>query len=317
MRVLLTGASGNVGRNALRALVDDGHYVRALVLPGESVPKPFRVHPQVELFTGDLRDAARMREAARDQDAILHVAYIIPPLSNEKPDLARAVNVDGTRNLIAAAQVQPVPPRFLFVSTFDLFGVTAHLEPPRRATDPVVASDPYTEHKLQSERDVQASGLTWTILRFTDVPVIGLRMPHPMMYWFMPSQRFHVLHPKDAARALANALVCEEVWGRIWLIGGGDDCRVTFGQFVNSILEEYGIGALPDEAFSQEPYMMDWVDTSESQRVLQYQRHTFADVLADIRAVVGWRRHLLSAIRPLARWYVLRMSPYYGKRKSF
>jgi UDP-glucose 4-epimerase len=262
---------------------------------------------KVEPFVGDVRDAGRMREAVRDQDVIVHLAYIIPPTSDEQPELARAVNLDGARNLIDAACSQSTPPRFLFASTFDLFGDTSHVPPPRRVADPVCATDLYTEHKLQGETWVQESGLQWSILRFADVPVIGFRPAHPIMYEIPLAQRFEVLHTLDAGLALANALTCDAVWGRMMLIGGGEACQLTYGQFLFTLLTAMGIGALPEEAFSTKPYVTDWLDSSESQALLQYQRHTFADIARDIEAL----SRLIPLVRPLVRYFLLRMSPYW------
>ena len=75
-------------------------------------------------------------------------------------------------------------------------------------------------------------------------------------------------------------------------------------------LEAMGIGALPAQAFSTEPYCTDWLDTEESERLLGYQRYTYADVVRDIAALVGWRRHAVTLLRPLVRRYILRLSPH-------
>lgn len=312
MRVLLTGASGNIGSNALRSMIEQGHRVRALVpdLQKDNVPPEYQIHPDVEVFPGDIRDADRMEDAVSEQDVIVHLAYIIPPLCDEKPELARAVNLDGTRNLLDAALKQDTPPRFLFASTFDLFGDTSQQEPPRRPTDPVVATDMYTEHKLQGETWVKESGLTWCILRFSDVPIVGDRGPHPIMFEIPLSQRFEVIHSADAGLAIANVIPCEEAWNRVLLIGGGEACQLTYGEYLFSIMECMGLGKLPEDAFTNKPYCTDWLDTSESQALLQYQRHTFADILRETRAQIGARRHITRLLRPLVMRYILRMSPY-------
>ena len=81
-------------------------------------------------------------------------------------------------------------------------------------------------------------------------------------------------------------------------------------------LEAVGIGMLPDEAFGTKPYHTDWLDTAESERVLAYQRHTFDDYLRDMLRAVGWRRHVIRPSRPIARWWLLRSSPYWRVRKT-
>ena len=312
MHVLVTGATGNIGQSTVQILVEHGYQVRALIFDDGKMPalNPVFWHPRVERFPGDIRDAQRMAEAVHGQDAIVHLAYIIPPLSDEKPELARSVNLNGTRNLIEAAHRQANPPRFLFASTFDLFGRTAHLPPPRRLSDPVEPTDLYTEHKLQCEQWIQESALEWCIFRFTDVPLIGFRKPHPIMYEIPLKQRFEVLHTLDAALAVANALACAEVWRRIWLIGGGESCQITYRQYLFGLLAVMGIGELPEQAFTTKPYVTDWLDSSESQQLLHYQKHTFADILREVEAMSRLQRHLIPLVRPLVHAFLLRRSPY-------
>jgi nucleoside-diphosphate-sugar epimerase len=318
MRVLLTGATGNIGQSALKIMVEHGHHVRALVTNIKSARKSIAwalTHPQVDVVNGDVRDRSLMTDIMKDQEAVVHLAYILPPLSDEQPQLAEAVNVGGTRNLIDAAVAQPVPPRFLFASSFDLFGNTAHLPPPRTLADPIQPTDIYTQHKIQGEQWVQESGLEWCIFRFADIPVMGNRAPHPIMYEIPLAQRFEVIHTLDAGLALARALVTEEAWGKIWLIGGGKSCQTTYGDFLFAVLGASGIRALPAEAFSVSPYCSDWLDTSESQALLQYQRYSFADIVAEITQLNRRQRRMLVPLQPIIRSYVLRLSPYWKNRE--
>src|ERR1700688_3068694 len=123
MKILLTGAFGNIGTSTLQELLRQGHQVRCLVLRRKAHERTARRFAgKIELVQGDVRQAADLSKAVQDQDIIIHMAYMIPPRSEEQPDLARAINVDGTRNLLAAARSLPKPPRLLFASSFDVFG---------------------------------------------------------------------------------------------------------------------------------------------------------------------------------------------------
>ncbi len=313
MRVLVTGATGNIGQSAVTLLAERGHQVRAMTFSRTRASSAALAHPNVERFHADIRDASRVEQAVSGQEAIVHLAYVIPPLCDENPELARAVNLDGTRALLDAASRLPAPPRLLFASSFDLFGHTTHLPPPRRLTDPIQATDLYTEHKLQCEQWVQESALDWLIFRFSDVPVIGFRAPHPIMFEIPLQQRFETLHTLDAGLAIANALERDDIWRRIWLIGGGERCQITYGEFLFGMLSVMGIGTLPERAFTTKPYLTDWLDTAESEALLRYQRHSFADILAEVAAISRVQRRLIPFARPLVRRYLLRMSPYMAK----
>jgi hypothetical protein len=74
-----------------------------------------------------------------------------------------------------------------------------------------------------------------------------------------------------------------------------------------------GVQPMPDDAFSNAVYATDWVDTTESEALLHYQRHDFADIAEAIAASLGWKRRLVPLVGPLARGAILRLSPYHGR----
>ena len=115
---------------------------------------------------------------------------------------------------------------------------------------------------------------------------------------------------------MANALETEAVWSRVLFLGGGPSCQLTYREYVTRMLAAMGIGALPDEAFRKGAvYPTDWLDTAESEALLHYQRHSFADITAAVARNSGWRRHAATALGPLVRLALLRMSPHYPGRR--
>src|SRR5260221_1422173 len=280
MKILLTGAFGNIGMSTLQELLRQGHQVRCLVpRPKANERTARRFADKLELIQGDLRRTADLPAAVQEQDVIIHMAYMIPPRSEDQPGLARSINVDGTRNLLAAASSLHRPPRFFFASSFDVFGHTQDQPPPRKVTDPVQATDHYTAHKIACEEMVKTSGLEWAIFRFTDVPPLGLRSPHPIMFRIPLTTRFEVIHTYDAGLAVANGMRSDAIWNRILLIGGGPCCPMSYPGYPGRMLEMMGIGMLPETAFGTEPYSTDWADSEGSQGPLKHQPYPFAAIM--------------------------------------
>ena len=316
MKVLLTGPFGNVGSHTIPELLREGHEVRCLDLDtAENRGVARRFGRRIEVAWADIRDARAVARAADGAEAVLHLAARIPPGSNEDPDGARAVNVDGTAHVLRACVGQARKPMLLFTSTFDVHGRTLHRPPPRRVDDPLQATDPYTEHKIACEGMVRSSGLAWCILRLADVPVIGLRDPHPIMFEIGLDNRIESLHADDAAVALARALRTPEVWGRVLLVGGGPSCQLTYREYLARMLQAMGMPSLPEEAFSKAIYATDWVDSTAAQRLLRYQRHSFDDIVADIAACLGWKRRLVPVAAPIVLRRMLELSPYWKERR--
>ena len=114
----VTGASGFVGANLARALIDRGWRVRALVR-GDA---PSLAGLDVERVRGDLF-APALADAMRGCDALFHVAATYSLWHRHRDAVMRA-NVDGTRNVLAAARAARVP-RTVHTSSVAALGVRA------------------------------------------------------------------------------------------------------------------------------------------------------------------------------------------------
>jgi len=251
----------------------------------------------------------------KDVEAIIHLGFMLPPLTDEHPEKAQAVNVGGTRLLIEAAMKQPVPPKFIFASSFSVYGATQHMPPPRTASEPTNPSDNYTRHKVECEEATRNSGLDWCIVRLGLVPPRSMGGFSPKMFDAPAGARIEFAHPDDVALALTNSITCEAASGKTLLIGGGPSGQMYFRDFVNRMLQGMGLSSLPDRAFTTDASAFtDWLDTTESQELLQYQRNSFDDFIHEMRAHLGLGRYIMPLVAPLVRWWMLRQSPYYKAR---
>lgn len=317
MFVLLTGAFGNVGTSTVIELLARGHRVRTFDLPTRANQRAARkLKGRIEPVWGDLRNSEDVARAVSGVEAIIHLAFIIPKLSvtgvesELHPELAEAVNVGGTRNLLAAACAQPQPPQFVFASSIHVYGQTQDLIPPRTPDETPHPVEHYARHKVTCEQMVRQSGLRWSILRLAASLPIGISLDKGM--FDVPLRnRIEYIHTRDAGAAFASAVGREDLQGRLLLIGGGPTCQFYYEDFLRPVLTALGVGMLPAEAFSQEQFATDWFDTGESQRLLHYQTRTLADYVADIVNRMSWRREIAAAFRPLVRAWLLRHSPYW------
>jgi UDP-glucose 4-epimerase len=320
VKVLLTGAFGNIGSHTLKELLAQGHAVRCFdVASKENRRRARQATGHFEVVWGDLRRPDDVARAVQGQDAIVHLAFVIPKLSvtgvssEDRPDFAREINVGGTLNLLAAAKASPRVPAFVFASSLHVYGRTQHLPPPRRVTDPVQPVEHYAWHKAACEEMVKGSGLRWAILRLA--ASMPIRLIVDAGVFDVPlDNRIEYVHGRDVALALANTLHTEAAWGRTWHIGGGPACQFLYRDLPAQVLDAFGVGMLPNWAFRTEPFGVDWLDTTESQQVLRFQRHTLDDYVDDVRAALGPKRLAVIALRPLIRRHLLRLSPNYGQQ---
>jgi len=325
MRVLVTGGLGSIGREVTGLLLKVGHEVRCLDMDSQATRRALSAAVRApwwsrrfEIIWGDVRRGEDVRQAVAGVDAVVHLAAIIPPLSERKPELSREVNVGGTRLLIEAARRLNPKPKFVFSSSVSVYGPRMADPPPRRADEALNPTDHYTHHKVECEEMLGRSDLPWTVLRIAAVlstDVLGRF--DPLIFEIPLEQRIELVHAEDVARACVNALT-PVTDGKVLLIGGGSACQMLHRDFLKGITETSGLGMFPVSAFRvpREPrewFYTDFLDSEEAQRLLHFQVHTFADYLRQLRVKLGWRFFLARADRPLARRVLLRSSPYFGK----
>ncbi|UGS36420.1 NAD-dependent epimerase/dehydratase family protein [Capillimicrobium parvum] len=111
MRVLLTGATGLVGRPVLDRLLHQG--ARVTVLAVADTVRKLPGHDALDVVTGDLQAPDRLAAAARGVEVVVHAAGALPGSS---PAELERVNVEGTENLLLAAAEARVR-RFVLLSS--------------------------------------------------------------------------------------------------------------------------------------------------------------------------------------------------------
>lgn len=318
MKILITGAFGNLGLMCVERALALGHEVCCIdVYSHENRRRADAYGHRVHVMFGDIRDVSMMADAVEGADGIIHHASVLPPLTETHSHMAWAVNVEGTRQLIRLAERESArsqrPIRFIFPSSVTVFGTPTLGEAPRTVEDAVAASDNYTDHKLQCEQMLRASSLLWSILRVgvsvdartlstdwhTFTSLLRVRENNPVEY----------VHPKDVAFAMCQALSAQDAIHKTLLIGGGPDCQITQAEFLGVAIQACGL-TVDHRVFGQRAFYTHWMDTSESQHILQFQQHTFdhyqqemAGALANVRRVLTPLRPMVNRVLPhLLRW---------------
>jgi dihydroflavonol-4-reductase len=150
MKYLVTGSTGLLGNNVVRALRATGNEVRVLVRAG-SDPRPLE-GLAVERILGDVRDPAALTAACQQVDGVIHCAGHVH-VGWTQADLHRCINVDGTRNVAAAARAAGA--RLVHVSSTNALGLGNFQQPAdEEAGSPGMPELPYVLSKREAERVV-------------------------------------------------------------------------------------------------------------------------------------------------------------------
>lgn len=322
MKILVTGAFGSVGSHLIPLLIQENHDVRCFGLRNKKSMKIVRkVKNDVEIFFGDIRNLEDVEKAVKGQELVIHLAAIVPPrFTYEGVNYSREVNVDGVKNIIKAIEgLGKQAPKLIFPSSVAIYGdvrkrgacILNEEDEPQPNAD-----DLYAQQKVLAEENIKKSSITWSIFRFGFIPNVANLKFDPMMFDVPLNTNIEMIHVKDAALALSHAVDKKEIWNKILLIAGGDSCRLTYKEFVGKMLTAMGIGSLPDEAYGNRDFHCGYMDTTESQKLLQYQNYSVDDLIDEMKRNAGVLRFFARMFRPIARSFLLSKSPYFKKRKN-
>jgi dihydroflavonol-4-reductase len=231
-KVLVTGAGGFIGSAVTRALLAEGRHVVGLLEPGADTRGLDGL--DVERVTGDLRDAAAVRKAVTGCASVFHVAALYRFWARDRRDFY-AINVDGTRNVLAAAREAGVD-RVVYTSTVGTLGLdgAASGRPATELDYPDVGHlfGSYKRSKYVAEHEAlraAAEGLPVTLVLPTTPMGPGDRVPTPtgrIVLDFLSGRLpgyvdtvLNVVHVDDVARGHLLAHECGAV-GRSYIVGG-------------------------------------------------------------------------------------------------
>ena len=128
---------------------------------------------------------------------------------------------------------------------------------------------------MACEQAIRESGLQWSILRLAAVTPIHLKAQDPsILFEFSPDARMEFLHHRRRNGIGSGCRLLRRTIGKALYLAGGADCHTTYCEFANALMGTIGIGPVPIDAFlrSTPPrFFGDWLDTEESQRLLQFQ----------------------------------------------
>ena len=147
MPTLVTGATGFLGGHLVRELVAHGTSVRALARAREAAA-PLRALG-VEIVAGDILDADSVQHAVRGCERVFHLAGVVAHDKRDLPRL-RAVNVEGTRSLLAACEPGTRVIHVASVATVGFVSTPDDRADESRVLDPAVTL-PYASTKREAE----------------------------------------------------------------------------------------------------------------------------------------------------------------------
>ena len=198
-KVLVTGADGFIGSHLTEELVKLGYDVRTFAYYNsfnswgwlDTLSKD--IMKNVDVFTGDIRDANGVRQAVKGVDEVFHLAALIAiPFSYHSPDTYVDTNIKGTLNVLQASRDMDIS-RVLVTSTSEVYGTAKYV--PIDEKHPYQGQSPYSATKIGADR------LAESFYRSFDMPITIVRP-------------FNTYGPRQSARAIIPTIITQLLSGK-------------------------------------------------------------------------------------------------------
>ncbi|WP_417237804.1 NAD-dependent epimerase/dehydratase family protein [Bizionia sp.] len=319
--VLLTGASGTVGFEALKQLLEKSIY-QVTVFDKKSKATTEKFAPfkdQITIIYGDISNPLNL-ESIRNIDAVIHLAAIIPPLADEMPELAHKVNTVGTQNLIAQLEKESPNAFFMYSSSISVYGDRIE-NPYIHVDDPLIPSegDAYAETKIAAEKTLQNSQLNWTIFRLA--AIMGNHKMSKLMFHQPLNTALEIATPRDTARAFVNGIEKEKALSKqIFNLGGGETCRISYEHFLERSFAIFGLGELdfPKHAFADKNFHCGYyADGDALEKIVNFREDSLEDYFSmEAEKVSSLKKTAACIFKKPIKWYLLKQSEPYDAYKA-
>ena len=247
-KVLVTGADGFIGSHLVETLLEQGCDIRAFVYYNsfnswgwlDTLSKAQL--SQIEIMTGDIRDAYGVRKAVAGVDVVFHLAALIAiPFSYHSPEAYVDTNIKGTLNVLQACR--DFNARLLVTSTSEVYGTAQYV--PIDELHPFQGQSPYSATKIGADR------LAESFYRSFEMPITIVRP-------------FNTYGPRQSARAIIPTIITQLLSGKESIHLGNltptrdfTYCKDTAMGFIKIACEDQTIGQEINVATQQEISMGD------------------------------------------------------------
>jgi len=329
MRILITGAFGNIGKAVMKEAYKRHHEIIVLEIDNKRTRK-IATHYRnriKRIFFGDIRNFETVKNAVQDSDVVIHLAAIIPPLSKKNRELTMAVNYGGTENLLRAIKETKQSSPIIFTSSASVMGPTQLQDKLVGRNDPLIVTGNYEESKIKCEELLKSNADSYLVFRLAGVlPTFSARSIKDIfplleeIFDMHPDMRLEMITAEDVATALvagAEKLKAGSTpRNQAYILGGGEENGWQFRgrDFLSRFFGAFALHVPDRKYFTQDinNYHLDWYDTVEAQREFDFQNHTIDEYLKQVKKTFRIYKLPIIALRKIILRELVKMSPYFG-----
>ncbi|HII85942.1 TPA: NAD(P)-dependent oxidoreductase [Candidatus Bathyarchaeota archaeon] len=330
MKILVTGAFGNIGKAVIEEANRRGHEIIVFDIENKKTRKDARRYRKKvrSVFFGDIRNFEDVKKAVQECDTVIHLAAIIPPISKRQRELTMDVNYGGTVNLNNAIKETKRMIPLVFTSSASVMGPSQLQNRLVDRNDPLVVTGNYEESKIKSEEFLKKNAENYLVFRLAGVlpnfSILSLASAIPLMeeiFDMHPDMRLEMIADEDAATGLVTGAEKLKLGitqkNQAYILGGGEKngWQLRGGEFLSRLFGALSLPMPDRKYFTQDinTYHLDWYDTKEAQQEFSFQNYSAEDYFKNIKKKYAIFKLLILLFRKIIMTKLVKMSPYYSK----
>jgi nucleoside-diphosphate-sugar epimerase len=319
-RILLTGASGTVGQEVLKQLCRQKDKFDITVFDYKSRTSQNILSPYLKdalIVYGDISKYEDVKKASANVEVAIHLAAVIPPMADEKPDLAFRVNTLGTENLVRNLEQLSPDAFLLYSSSISVYG--------DRIDNPLISvqdslnpsqGDQYAITKINAEQIIRESKLDWSIFRLT--AIMGKHRLSKLLFHMPLNTSLEICTPEDTARAFIQAIENRNLLShRTFNVGGGFACQTTYHEFLKRSFKMMGLGEcnFPAKAFAERNFHCGFYqDGDRLDDILRFRNDSLEDYFKKVeQSIPLWKKVIISILKkPIKASLLNKSEPFHA-----
>ncbi len=237
-KVLVTGAGGTLGKLTVEQLLKmDDVEVTTIDLRTSKYHRAMRkFRKKINIVYGDITDDNIVNELIKENDYVIHLAGVMPPLANLKSVLLNEIDYNGTENILKAISYYNPDCFLIYPSTTSVYNPNKDMVYNVDSKLSNKNNDYYSQYKIKIEKTIAKKINNYVIYR---IPFV--LSAKKMIYNIPLNQPVETITDNDTAIALAKSIdKCKKINKKIFNLAN-DNTKTYYKDLLINIFKNYGL----------------------------------------------------------------------------
>ena len=274
-RVLVTGASGTLGKQVIKYLLSEGKYdITAIDVKTRKNYKGLKKYrKRIRIIFDDITNKAIIDSLVKENDIVIHLASSIPFISNLDEDICKNNDYQGTKNIVDSIKKYNPSCYLIFASSTTVYGKQENFIEIKNTEEPdPLDGDYYSKYKLKAEEYITKTIKNYTIYRLSYI--LGNIKDDNLIFNVPINAEIEPILSENAGYAISATIDHKKTLNkRIINLSGGKKYRIPYKKYLLKVLECYGLTykIWNDLLFTEKNFNISYYDDDNLNELINYR----------------------------------------------